>query len=311
MEISHDSVNRFLLREDYTPRDLFHEACTDLDLKGGTVSVDDSVLDKPYSHLMALVDYFWSGKHHRVVKGINLITLYYTDPQGHHQPINYRIYDKTEHKTKNDYFQEMLAEVLAWGLEPAFVTGDSGYSSQDNLKMIKNHHRGFLFALESNRLVSIEKGSWSSVRQLTIPEDGLLVYLRGFGTVKVFRTWLKNQPRHYALYQSNAGAWATFDRAVFLKLHDQHWQIEQYHRTLKQVCHIEHFQVRQPLAIRNHIFAAICGYVQLQRLRAHDVIRNCYRLKRELFNEIIAAFIQTFTPNLEHLNPQFQPLVNA
>jgi hypothetical protein len=51
-------------------------------------------------------------------------------------PINYRIYDKTENKTKNDYFQEMLAEVLGWGLEPAFVTGDSGYSSLENLKMI-------------------------------------------------------------------------------------------------------------------------------------------------------------------------------
>lgn len=61
----------------------------------------------------------------------------------------------------------------------------------------------------------------------------------------------------------------------------------------------------------NHIFAAICGYVQLQRLHAHDVIRNCYRLRSELLNQIIAAFIQTFTPNLEHLNPQFQPLVNA
>ena len=311
MEISHDSVNRFLLREDYTPHDLFNEVRADLHLKGGTVSVDDSVLDKPYSHLLALVGYFWSGKHHRVVKGINLITLYYTDPQGRHQPINYRIYDKTENKTKNDYFQEMLVEVLAWGLEPAFVTGDSWYSSQDNLKMIKNHHQGFLFALESNRLVSIEKRQWSQVQQLAIPDDGLLVYLRGFGTVKVFRTWLKNQPRHYALYQSNEEAWATFDRAVFLKLHDQHWQIEQYHRTLKQVCHIEHCQVRQPTAIRNHIFAAICGYVQLQRLHTNDVIRNCYRLKRELFNPIIAAFIQTFTPNLEHLNPQFQPPVNA
>jgi hypothetical protein len=311
MEISHDSVNRFLLREDYTPRDLFDEVCSGLNLKGGTVSVDDSVLDKPYSQLMAFVGYFWSGKHHRVVQGINLITLYYTDPQGQQQPINYRIYDKTEHKTKNDYFQEMLVEVLGWGLEPAFVTGDSWYSSGDNLKKIKHHRLGFLFALESNRRVSVEKGSWVQVQHLEVPEDGLLVWLRGFGTVKLFRTRLKDQPRHYALYQPNDEAWAAVDRPAFLKLHDQHWQIEQYHRTLKQVCHIEHFQVRQPTAIRNHVFAAICGYVQLQRLRANDVIRNCYRLQRELFNKVIASFIQTFMPNLEHLNPQFRPPVNA
>ena len=116
--------------------------------------------------------------------------------------------------------------MLTWGLEPAFVTGDSWYSSLDQLKMIKHPHQGFLFALESNRLVSIEKGQWSPIPQLPIPAGGLLVYLRGFGTVKVFRQWLKDQPRHYALYQPNDEAWVVFDHARFLKLHDQHWQIE-------------------------------------------------------------------------------------
>jgi len=113
MSISHDSVNRFLNRESYTGRDLFNEASPTLNLKGGTLSVDDSLLDKPYSQYMALVSHFWSGKHHRTVKGINLVTLYYLDIQGKHQPVNFRVVDKVEGKTKNDYFQDMLAEVLA------------------------------------------------------------------------------------------------------------------------------------------------------------------------------------------------------
>jgi len=49
-EISHDSVNRFLLRENYTPQDLFEEVKEELVLEDGIVSVDDSVLDKPYSN---------------------------------------------------------------------------------------------------------------------------------------------------------------------------------------------------------------------------------------------------------------------
>lgn len=32
------------------------------------ISVDDTVLDKPYSQHMDLVGFFWSGKHHRSVK---------------------------------------------------------------------------------------------------------------------------------------------------------------------------------------------------------------------------------------------------
>lgn len=311
MNISHDSATRFLLRETYSPQDLFNEAKIGLNLKGGVLSVDDSVLDKPYSYKMAFVGYFWSGKHHKVVKGINLITLYYTDIEGRHQPINYRIVDKSEGKTKNEYFREMLAEVLTWGLEPEYVTGDSWYSGTDNLKEVKHHHLGFLFALESNRIVSVEKGTWTQIQQLDIPEQGQEVWLREFGKVKVFRTNLKNQVRHYAVYLPNNEEMPSFDLDRFLWLHGLHWQIEQYHRAIKQVCHIEHFQVRTMQAIQNHVFAAICGYVQLQRLCLMDVLKNCYQVQRNLFNGVVAEFVHSFMPGKEHLNPQFYAAVNA
>ena len=72
MGVSHDGVTRFLARESYEPRDLFNESIKQVNPSGGTLNVDDSTLDKPYSQYMALVSHFWSGKHHRVVKGLNL-----------------------------------------------------------------------------------------------------------------------------------------------------------------------------------------------------------------------------------------------
>ena len=119
MEMSHDSVNRFLSREAYEPHDLFTEASRQLNLD----------------------------------------------------------------------------EVLDWGLEPAFATGDSWYSCVNNLKTVKNNRMGFLFAVESNRLVSVEKGQWGQVSKLAIPDDGLVVWLRQFGEVKLFRTWLRTCSR--------------------------------------------------------------------------------------------------------------------
>ena len=301
----------FLQREAYTPLDLFNESKIGLELKGGTLSVDDSLLDTPYSHQMDLVGYFWSGNHQRVGKGIDLITLDYTDVRGQHRPVNYRIYDKAEGKTKNDYFQDMLADVLAWGLAPAGVTGDSWYRGLNNLKTGRNHALGFLFALESNRLVSVDNGSWVQVQQLQIPEEGLEVWLRGFGLVKLFRTRLKDHLRHYAVHLPDGGPLAWVGRKAFLQWHDQHWQIEQYHRALKQVCPVEHWQVRGQVPIRNHLFSAICGYVQLQRLCAMELISHCYRLQRDLFNDVVASFIRSIMPSMENLNSQFQPVVNA
>ena len=170
MAISHDRVNRFLQREGDTPLDLFQESKRGLALKGGTLSVDDSVLDQPYRHPMDWVGYFWSGNHHRVVKGINLITLDSTDVHGPHRPVNDRLDEKAEGKSKNDSFQDMRAEVRAWGLEPAVVTGDRGYRGVDHLKRVRNHSMGFLFALESNRRVAVDKGlSPPFCKVLTLP----------------------------------------------------------------------------------------------------------------------------------------------
>jgi hypothetical protein len=45
--ISHDSVNRFLEREDYTPHDLYQESIQHIDNNKLIVSIDDTVLDKP------------------------------------------------------------------------------------------------------------------------------------------------------------------------------------------------------------------------------------------------------------------------
>ncbi|MBW4428692.1 MAG: hypothetical protein KME50_30775 [Nostoc desertorum CM1-VF14] len=77
-DLSHDSVNRFLLREQYEPKDLFDEVKLHINLVGGTLSADDTVIDKPHSDpkLTGLIGYYYSGRHHRTVKGIQLITLY-------------------------------------------------------------------------------------------------------------------------------------------------------------------------------------------------------------------------------------------
>ncbi|OTE96726.1 hypothetical protein BCS42_12755 [Crenothrix sp. D3] len=67
------------------------------------------------------------------------------------------------------------------GLKSAFVTGDSWYSCMANLKLIKHYQLGLLFVLESNRLVSVEKGEWVQAQQLVIPEEALVVWLKQLG----------------------------------------------------------------------------------------------------------------------------------
>lgn len=292
--VSHDSVNRFLLRERYEAKDLFNAVKDIINLKGGTLSVDDTVVEKHYSNpeCAELIGYFWSGKYHKAIKGLNLITLYYSDDQENSVPVNYRIYDKKEGKTKNDYFQEMLLEVITWGLKPRIVTGDSWYSSIANLKFLKNQKLGFLFGVEKNRTVSREPGKYQQVRALSIPDEGLIIYLKEFGFIKLLRKdFKKGDSRHYILYLPDSDKLENISRKEFITIHDTHWKIETFHRAIKQLCGVCRFMVRNTRAIQTHIFCSLQAFVRLEKMRSTHSISNWYQLQRNLFTLVIREYI--------------------
>ena len=172
-------------------------------LEGGVLSVDDTVIEKHYSapNHTEIIGNFWFGKHHKTMIGLNLITLYYSAPDGNSVSLNYRIYDRKKQKTKNEYFREMLAEIIDWGVRPRIVTGDSWYSGVENLKFLKNQKLGFLFGIKKNRTVSSEPQNYCAVNILEIPDKGLMTHLKGFGFIKLLRKdFKKEDSRYYILY---------------------------------------------------------------------------------------------------------------
>ncbi|VEP16683.1 transposase [Hyella patelloides LEGE 07179] len=298
--VSHDSINRFLLRERYEAKDLFDTVRDLIDLKGGILSVDDTVIEKHYSNpeCAELIGYFWSGKYHKSIKGLNLITLYYSDRPEKSVPINYRIYNKKEGKTKNDYFKEMLLEVMTWGLKPSIVTGDSWYSSIANLKFLRNQKLGFLFGVEKNRTISNEPGKYYQVSSLEIPDEGLITHLKEFGLIKLLRKdFRKGDSRHYILYLPDSEKLTNISRQEFITIHDRHWGIEAFHRAIKQVCGICRFMVRNTRAIQTHIFCSLQAFVRLEKMRSTNSISNWYQVQRNLFTLVIREYILSNLPN--------------
>jgi hypothetical protein len=77
----------------------------------------------------------------------------------------------------------------------------------------------------------------------------------------------------------------------FQHVHSQHWNIERFHRAVKQTCNIERFQVRNQQSIRNHIFCSIIAFVQLELLRTKNRSINWYQIRRDLFVDVIKKFI--------------------
>ena len=255
---SHDAFTRLLHRLEPDPETLWNEAQPQVQLAAGVLVVDDSTLDKPYSHFIELVTRHWSGKHHAVVKGINLVTLLWTDGD-RAIPCDYRLYDKADELTKNDHFVAMLTTARVRGFQPRCVLFDGWYSSLANLKLVKSFTWRWLTRLKSNRLVNKNREGTRALKDTAIATSGTDVWLKGYGLVKVFKIVAPDGDIAY---------WATNDLAMTelerLQLAEFSWQIEHYHRGIKQCTGIERCQCRSAKSQRNHVGLALRAFLRLE-----------------------------------------------
>jgi hypothetical protein len=255
---AHDSFTRLLHRLEPEPEALWREAEPLVEKAKGVLVIDDTTLDKHHARKIDLVTRHWSGKHHGVVLGINLITLLWTDGD-RKIPVDYRIFSKADGRTKHDHFWEMLLMAKGRGFSPEYVLFDGWYASLENLKQVRDHGWNWLTRLKGNRQVTPQDRIGRSLDEVAIGEAGRVVHLRGYGMVLVFRI---DAPDGVAEY------WATGDLTMGAGVRRQHaesgFAIENYHRELKQNCGVERSQARSERAQRNHIGLALRAFLRLE-----------------------------------------------
>jgi DDE superfamily endonuclease len=255
---AHDAFTRLLQRLEPDPSALWLEVQPQVRLTEGVLVLDDSTLDKPYAKTIELVGRHWSGKHHAVVQGINLVSLLWTDGD-RHLPCDYRVAHKSDGLTKNDHFRALVRAARERGFRPRCVLFDGWYSGLENLKVLRGFGWLWLTRLKSNRLVNRERQGTRALRDTELAATGTEVWLPGYGLVKVFKIVAPDGDIVY---------WATSDLTMTDLTRQQFaefsWTIENYHRGIKQCTEIEGCQARSARAQRNHIGWAIRAFLRLE-----------------------------------------------
>jgi hypothetical protein len=282
---AHDAFTRLLHRLEPDPQTLWEEVRPLVRKGDGVLVVDDTTLDKPHAHHIQLVTRHWSGKHWAVVQGINLITLLWTDGDRMY-PTDYRLYHKAgDGKTKNDHLRDLLAAAHARGFRLRCVLFDSWYSGLENLKAVRSHGWRFLARLTGNRRVRRDRGAPRRVDEQPIAASGTVVWLPGFGEVKVFRVVAPDGDTQH---------WVTNDLGMDelgrLSLAERAWAIEEYHRGLKQHCGAERCQVRLGRAQRNHIGLAVRAFVRLEWHRWGTGV-SWFEAKARIIREAVRSYL--------------------
>jgi len=282
IELSHDAISGWLSSTTCQPKDIWDKAKDFVLETPGILVADETVISKNRSQSIELVSWMYSGNEHDIVKGIGVLNFLWnsTDKQGETMPFDYRIYQPPEDgKTKNDHFREMLMNAKNRNLSPQAVVADSWYSSLNNLKCIRDFGWNWVMGLRKNRIVN--RGE--RLEDLLVPDNGLNVHLRGYGWIHVFKFVGKNNRIDYI--GTNIENPTNDDILKFARMR---WDIEIFHRELKQTCGLEECQARASRSQRNHIGLSILCWIELAKLRARANI-SFYQLNWEVIKPAIST----------------------
>ena len=260
---SHDQLTR-MLQGAWSGHILLNLALRALfTVAGGYLLVDDTVIEKPYARLLGEAGWVWSSKQRKVVFGVSIVLLVWTDGQVR-IPLAFRRWQKGG-VSKFDLALELLSYARnRLRCKPQFVLFDSWYPSKKLLKRLRDYGWYFVCQLKKNRRFE----GRPLVRYLQQPYWQATGYLSG--DIKVFVVRYRRQ--YYATNRLSLSA------KEVRTLYQKRQEVEEVIKVLKSQVSLEACQAgykrssdKQTLphegAQEHHIALCLVAYLIVERER--------------------------------------------
>jgi DDE superfamily endonuclease len=310
-EVSHDSVQRFLAVEKQTSADLWRIVkvhVRKVESAEGVLIVDDSISEKPYTDENDIICWHYDHSKQRSIKGINFVTCLYHS-LGVSLPVGFEIVSKTERyldpkskkekrrskRTKNEMYRDLVQQAVKNQIVFIYVLNDIWFAAAENMKFVKNTlEKEFVMPLKANRKVAMslsakQEGRYQRVDTLELEAmKPATVYLEdvGFPLLLVKQVFTNEDGSTGILYLVTSDT--TLDGNGITMLYQKRWNVEPYHKSLKQNASLEKSPTQTVTTQTNHFFAALCGYIKLELLKG-DTKLNHFALKSKLYLHAIHA----------------------
>ncbi len=318
-EISHDKITRFLSSKVKTSQDLWQfvkSLVREIETDTACLIIDDSIEEKPYTDENDIICWHYDHSKQINVKGINFLSLLYQTNEIS-VPIGFDLIRKTEKYidpkdgkekrrspiSKNELARHQLDYAIKNKIKFGFVLFDVWFSSVENMKFILQHKKHFVCPLKSNRKVALSKedklqGRWQKLEKLVLKEnEPRLIYLEGLEVpLKLIKQVFTNEDGKEAV-QYLVTSQTKLSKDDITTNYQKRWRVEEYHKSLKQNVSLEKSPTQTETTQTNHFFAALCGYIKLERLKIKTK-KNHFALKSTLYLKALLSAFQT----LKNLN---------
>jgi len=323
-EISHDKITRFLAGKAKTSKDLWQfvkPLIREIESDDAALILDDSIEEKPYTDENEIVCWHYDHSKQRLVKGINFLScLYQTKDMA--LPVGFDLIRKTETYidpqdgkqkrrspiSKNELARSQIEAALRNKVKFRFVLFDVWFACAENLKLILEKGKHFICPLKSNRKIALSldeklQGHWHKLETLEIKTDTVyLIYLEGLDVpVRLIKQIFTNEDGKTAVQYLISSDTKLSSNDITTN-YQRRWRVEEYHKSLKQNASLERSPTQTETTQTNHFFAALCGYIKLERLKIKTK-QNHFALKSKLYLKALLSAFQTLRElNQAHLS---------
>jgi hypothetical protein len=316
-QVSHDRVQRFLAGTKRTSADLWQivkphvRAIERLD---GVLVLDDSIAEKPSTDENDIICWHYDHTQGRSVKGINFLTALY-HVQGISLPVGVTLIAKTEHYVdkkdgkskrrspvgKNEYFRTLVQQAAINRIPFQYVLNDVWFASAENMMFIKHTvAKDFVMPLKTNRKLALNaadkhQGRYVQLEALVLePHARQEIYLEGvdFPLVLVKQVFVNEGGSTGVLYLVSSDLTLTYDGLT--TIYRKRWNVEPYHKSLKQNASLERSPTQTVTTQTNHFFAALCGYIKLELLKQQTNL-NHFALRAKLYTRALRVAFDALT----------------
>jgi len=311
--ISHDQVTRFLARKPRTSADLWKIAkpfVRHIQTDQAAMIVDDSISEKPYTDENDIVCWHYDHSHQCVVKGLNFLSALYHS-QGVSLPVGFALIAKTEHYidkkdgkekrrspvSKNEHYRALLEQTVQNQIPFRYVLNDVWYSSAENMMFVKHTlGKDFIMPIKTNRKVALsladkQQGRYVRVDTLALESKvPMTIYLEGvaFPLRLIKQVFVNEDGSTGILYLVTSDTTLSYDDIT--TIYQKRWNVEPYHKSLKQNASLEKSPTQTVTTQTNHFFAALCAFIKLEMLKGTTKL-NHFALKTKLYvNALHEAF---------------------
>ena len=303
-EISHDKITRFLNSKETSSKELWQYVKSEIrrveENTGGVLILDDTIEEKTYTDESEIICWHHSHAKGRFVKGVNLLSalIRYGDIalpiacEVVHKDLFFcdiatRKEKRRSSTTKNEMFRSIIAQAVKNEVKFDYVLSDNWFGAKKNMEFIHyDMKKKFIIGLKANRLIACpeeeKKGQYQNLSTLNLKDgEKRVVQLKELPfpvalTAKIF----KNEDNSTGtLYLVTNDLESSADRIY--EVYQKRWQIEIYHKSIKQNASLEKSPTKVARSQKNHIFASIVSYCKLEFLKQTTSL-NHFALKYKL-----------------------------